>query len=80
MISFAGFNAIESDNGNNRRDQNLRAVEASGKIGLPSAGASDCNCVEIMERAVAEFENHFNVMWEMICETRSAGVTCGFDN
>jgi predicted metal-dependent phosphoesterase TrpH len=71
VLSFAGFDAIETHNGSNGPDQNERAVEAALKLGLPSVGGSDCHYLERVGRAVTDFDNYFSTMSEMIREIRA---------
>lgn len=71
VLSFAGFDAIETHNGTNGPDQNAKALEAALKLELPSVGGSDCHYLERVGRAVTEFDNSFGTMSGMISEIRA---------
>lgn len=71
IFSFTGFDGIETHNGVNSLSQNLQAVEAALKVGLPSIGGSDCHRSDQVGKAFTEFDNRFDTVEEMIEEIKA---------
>ena len=71
IFSFMGFDGIETHNGVNSLSQNLKAVDAALKLGLPSIGGSDCHRLDQVGKAFTEFDNRFQTVEEMIGEIKA---------
>lgn len=68
LFSIGKFDAIETHNGANPPSQNMEAIEASMKLGVPSIGGSDCHRAEQVGRAYTEFEREIESIQEIVRE------------
>jgi len=71
VFSSGPFDALETHNGVNGPTQNLRAVQAAEKLGLPSTGGSDCHSLEQVGCAYTEFSNTVRSMKDVIGEIKA---------
>jgi hypothetical protein len=69
-MRIEGFDAIETHSGTNFKDENRKAIRATGIKNLPSIGGSDCHNKEQAGRAFTEFENPVHTIDELIEEIK----------
>jgi len=71
ILSFNGFDGIETHNGVNNSDQNQPAIKAALKLGLPSIGGSDCHYRHQVGQAYTEFDNHLASVADLVREIKA---------
>jgi predicted metal-dependent phosphoesterase TrpH len=71
IFSIQGFDALETHNGVNRPNQNLLAIEAARKLGLPSIGGSDCHYVHQVGRSYTVFEKRLLSLEQLVAEIKA---------
>jgi predicted metal-dependent phosphoesterase TrpH len=71
VFTLDGFDAIETHNGNNAPHQNLQAILASRKLGLPSIGGSDCHHLDRVGIAYTEFSATIADMADLVREVKA---------
>ena len=71
IFSIKDFDAIETHNGLNHEDDNIRGIHAAQLNHLPSIGGSDCHHRERVGSAFTEFKNPVQTIDELIDEIRT---------
>lgn len=68
--SIHGFDAVETHNGLNTEDANLKAICVSFFKNVPSIGGSDCHKIGQVGEAYTEFKNRITTIEALIKEIR----------
>lgn len=55
IFELRNIAAVETHNGNNQREDNQLAIDASARLQLPTLGGSDCHKVNAVGRCATEF-------------------------
>lgn len=71
IYNTTGFDAIETQNGANLPEQNIRAVQSAVKLGLHTIGGSDCHRPSDVGRCYTQFPHRIDCLSEMIKAIRA---------
>ncbi|MEE9613118.1 MAG: PHP domain-containing protein [Desulfatiglandales bacterium] len=70
IMRIDGFDALETHNGLNSKDENQKAIQAAHLRNLPSIGGSDCHNREQVGTAYTVFKNPVRTIDELIGEIK----------
>jgi len=79
VMTIEGFDAIETHNGLNSQDANVKAFRAAKIKKLPPTGGSDCHHVSQVGRSFTEFANPVRTIDDLIKEIKE-GNCKGMNN